>query len=57
MSGKGDRKEAPHAAGTVIRWRLRDGRRGKTGRLSRAEAEAAVRELARRWSQITFEVA
>ena len=56
MSGKAGRKEAPNSVGTVIRWRLRDGRQGKTGRMSRTEAEAAVRELGRRWGQITFEV-
>jgi hypothetical protein len=40
----------------VLRWKLRDGRSGKTVRMSRAEAEVLVRELRRRFGRMSFEI-
>jgi len=40
----------------VVRWKMRDGRGGKTVRMSRTEAEVLVRQLRRRFGRMSFEV-
>jgi hypothetical protein len=57
MAAKAGRKETEGQDLTVIRWRMRDGRCGKTARMSRSEAEALLRELAGRSRLLSFEVA
>ena len=40
----------------VVRWRMKNGRSGKTERMPRAQAEMLVRELAGRFEKVAFEV-
>jgi hypothetical protein len=40
----------------VVRWKMKNGRRGKTAPMSRIEAEHLVRELARRLQRMGFEI-